>query len=57
LLENFSELYASRDKTFGNGRMVRNLFEKLMERQANRLISLPNASKEAMMTILCEDIF
>jgi hypothetical protein len=49
-------LYSNRDKTFGNGRLVRNLFEKTIEKQANRLVKLSPVSKEMMMTILPEDI-
>jgi SpoVK/Ycf46/Vps4 family AAA+-type ATPase len=56
LFENFFELYMSRNKSFGNGILVRNLFEKIMEKQANRLVKISNASKEIMMTILPEDI-
>ena len=33
----FSDLYNSRTKSFGNGRVVRNLFEKIVENQSNRL--------------------
>jgi stage V sporulation protein K len=33
----FNELYHSRTKSFGNGRVVRNLFEKIVENQSNRL--------------------
>ncbi len=56
LLNKFSNLYANRDKTFGNGRLVRNLFEKTIERQANRLVHQPAVNKEMMMTILPEDL-
>ncbi|MCU0537506.1 MAG: hypothetical protein MUD14_26760 [Hydrococcus sp. Prado102] len=56
LLNKFSDLYSNRDKTFGNGRLVRNLFEKTIEKQANRLVKLSSLSKEIIMTILPEDI-
>lgn len=56
LLKKLKELYKNRDKSFGNGRLVRNIFEKIVERQANRLSKITNISKEAMMTILPEDI-
>jgi SpoVK/Ycf46/Vps4 family AAA+-type ATPase len=56
LLKNLTDLYASRDKKFGNGRLVRNIFEKTIEKQANRLIKISRVSKEMMMTILPEDI-
>lgn len=35
----FQILYANRDQTFSNGRMVRNVFEGLLLEQANRLIA------------------
>jgi len=57
LLKNFSEIYQKRDKSFGNGREVRNIFEKAIERQANRLVKLSSGvTKEMMMTIMPEDI-
>lgn len=36
----FKDLYAHRDENFANGRTVRNFFEKVMTKQANRLASL-----------------
>lgn len=33
----FEEVLSKKDEHFGNGRFVRNLFEKVVERQANRL--------------------
>ena len=56
LLNKFTELYNARDKNFGNGRLVRNLFEKTIERQATRLSKVTNLSKESMMTITAKDI-
>lgn len=56
LLEKLTNLYATRDKKFENGRLVRNMFEKTIEQQANRLIKLSRVSKEMMMTIMPEDI-
>jgi hypothetical protein len=49
-------MYANKDKSFGNGRLVRNLFETVMKRQAKRLAKFPDANKEMMMTIMSEDI-
>jgi stage V sporulation protein K len=37
LNDKFNEIYISRTKSFGNGRVVRNLFEKIIENQSNRL--------------------
>lgn len=52
----FTELYDRRDRTFGNARLARNLFEKTIEQQANRLAVLPSLTKEVLTTILPEDI-
>ncbi len=51
-----TELYNSRDRTFGNARLVRNLFEKAIERQANRLAVINTLTDEILTTILPEDI-
>ncbi|QXE25653.1 AAA ATPase central domain protein [Richelia sinica FACHB-800] len=56
LLEKFTKLYSQKDKSFGNGRLVRNIFEQTIERQANRLVNLENVSKDMMMSINSEDI-
>ena len=39
LREKFQEMYESRSRHFGNGRTVRNVFEKAIHQQANRLSS------------------
>lgn len=52
----FEELYMSRDRTFGNARLARNLFEKSIEKQASRLAVLSSLSDEVLMTLLPEDI-
>lgn len=49
-------LYEQRDRTFGNARLVRNLFEKAIERQANRLAVMNDLTDEILTTILPEDI-
>ncbi len=56
LVTKFTELYNQRDRNFGNGRLVRNLFEKTLEKQANRLAQLSDINREQMITILPEDI-
>src|SRR5260221_10888784 len=48
--------YDVRDKTFGNARFARNLFEKIVENQANRVVGLPGADQSALMMIQPEDI-
>lgn len=52
----FDELYMNRDRTFGNARLARNLFEKTIERQANRLAVISSLSDELLTTLLPEDI-
>ncbi len=56
LLTRFKELYDHRDKSFGNGRLVRNMFEKTIEKQANRLVTIPDVTTYTMQQILPEDI-
>ncbi|GAB4386433.1 MAG: hypothetical protein Kow00121_53020 [Elainellaceae cyanobacterium] len=56
LLRLFEELYVRRDRTFGNARVARNLFEKSIERQANRLAVLSAFTDEILTTLLPEDI-
>ena len=53
LLVHFHSL---RDKSFGNGRLVRNLFEKIVERQANRIASITPLTEELLCTIREGDI-
>ena len=56
LLKLFEALYVNRDKNFGNARMVRNLFEKSIERQANRLAVLSDFTDEVLTTLVPADI-
>lgn len=56
-LKQFLEsVVANRPKDFGNARFVRNLFEKTIEVQANRLASLPSPTKEELSEIKKEDL-
>ena len=50
------ELTRKRDRQFGNGRFVRNLFEKAIERQAGRLAALPNATAEQLTELTLDDL-
>ncbi len=52
----FSSLYEKRDRTFGNGRAVRNIFERIVERQANRIAGISPLTDEILCTIAPEDI-
>jgi len=52
----FTRLYENRDDNFGNGRDVRNCFEDMIIRQANRVAQLENPGKEELMRVLPEDL-
>lgn len=52
----FSYIYAVRDHNFGNGREVRNVFEKLIKAQANRLANVENLTKSMLMAITDSDV-
>ena len=55
-MELFTTAFNNRDKSFGNGRYVRNVFEKSLERQANRIATIPELTKELLPTITEQDI-
>lgn len=52
----FENLYAKRDKSFGNGRDVRNIFEKIVTQQSKRVAQLTNPTNEEIMTIEDADL-
>ena len=52
----FEEAVAHKDANFGNGRFVRNIFEKVLEHQANRLASESNLTTERLSEITIEDL-
>jgi AAA+ superfamily predicted ATPase len=52
----FERAYTNRDKAFGNGRLVRNVFEKTLEQQANRIAAVASLDRETLTTITEEDI-
>ncbi len=56
LLELLKSLYAKKDRTFGNGRLARNIFEKVIENQANRLVKITPLTDEILSTIQKADI-
>jgi len=45
-----------RDRRFGNGRYIRNLFEKTLERQASRVAAIEHPTKEQLVTITLHDV-
>ena len=53
--EIFCSIYENRDKNFANGRTVRNYFERVIERQNNR-IGEQSLSMETINKILAEDL-
>ena len=55
-LELFQDMYENRDDNFGNGRDVRNRFEDVISRQANRLAEMESPSKDDLMTIIKADL-
>ena len=50
------KLYAERDENFGNAREVRNLFEKGVARQCDRVAGLEHPTKEQLMELLPQDL-
>ena len=57
LLQNLFEKVRSAPKmNFSNGRFVRNLFEKIITNQANRVILIPNLTNEDLITIKSDDL-
>ena len=56
MLELLKALYEKKDRTFGNGRLVRNIFERIVEKQANRIASITPLTKEILCEITDEDI-
>ena len=53
-----TELYNSRDKDFANGRTMRQLFDKICAKQAERLqqVDITTLSNEQLMTVDVQDI-
>ena len=49
-------MYESRGDNFGNGRDVRNLFEKMVVRQADRVSALESPDRAALMAVTKEDL-
>ena len=44
-------LYEKRDESFGNARVVRNIFERCIQNQANRLVGISELTNELLQTI------
>lgn len=56
LLETFNNLYANRDKNFGNARTARNILYKAISNQEERISKLYNYNDEDLMIITFEDV-
>ena len=56
LSELFVHAVATKDVNFGNGRFVRNVFDKTIERQSNRLALLSHVSVKQLSEIIADDI-
>ena len=52
----FNDMYENRDDNFGNGRDVRNRFEDMVARQANRVAKMEAPTKEDLMAVYKEDM-
>ena len=51
----FEDVYNSRDDNFANGRYVRNIYEKVLSNQANRLVGMEDISDDDLNTLTLED--
>ena len=48
--------YSARGEHFGNARTVRNIFEAIQQKQADRVVSVGNPSKDTLVTIERQDV-
>ena len=46
----------SKDEHFGNGRLVRNVFEKAIRNLADRVVNVPELTPELLTTFQPDDI-
>ncbi len=53
--EFFKKLYAEKTESFGNGRMVRNFYEKIIKTHSNRVALDDSLSRDEMVTFTLED--
>ena len=56
LADKFNALYATRDAHFGNARAARNIFEKAINAQANRIAMLTDFSDDDLENLTSDDI-
>lgn len=51
-----NRMYNERDKNFGNARDVRNIFERIVSDQANRIVTIDNPDVNELLTITMDDL-
>lgn len=56
LMDIFEMLYEKRDEGFGNARVVRNIFERCVQSQANRIVAISDITNKILQTIEEQDI-
>jgi Holliday junction resolvasome RuvABC ATP-dependent DNA helicase subunit len=56
LILGLTELHRRRDRHFGNGRAVRNLFELAIRRMANRIADIAELTQEQLMRLEADDV-
>jgi len=56
LREYFDKLYQNRDENFGNARDVRNLFERVITVQSNRIVTGTDLSEDDLVTVTNSDV-
>nr|WP_294781916.1 AAA family ATPase [uncultured Flavobacterium sp.] len=56
LIDTFELLDETKNESFGNARVIRNLFEKCVQNQANRIIKLKKVSNKDLKTLTEQDI-
>jgi len=49
-------LFIAHDRNFGNGRLVRNLFEKTLGNHADRVVAVDELTREVLTTIVADDL-
>ena len=56
VLEQLGSMRQEEWEDFGNARGIRNMFEKIVTNQANRLVQIGTPTKEQLMTIVAQDV-
>lgn len=56
LIDYFNFIYTNRNKNFGNGRDVRNIFENIITEQSKRISRLNNPTDIEIATIIADDL-